>query len=65
MEEGAESEQQEARLVEAEPPEHLTGLIPRLGFEILTGAGIEKIHEARVVSLSETVEGPANQPMQI
>jgi hypothetical protein len=63
--EGAEPKQQKARLVQAEEPKHSSGIIPRVCFEILTGAGIQKIHKARVVSLSEIVENLANQQMQI
>ena len=51
--------------MEAEAPKNSAGLIARVRFEILVGAGIQEINQARVMSLSEMVQDFANQQMHI
>jgi hypothetical protein len=65
IQEGTEPEQEQARLVEAEAPKHPTGLIPRVCCEIPMGAGVEQVHEVRVVGLSGIMDDLANQQMKI
>ena len=63
--EGAQAQQQKAGLVKADAQEQAAGFIPGVGFKILAGAGIQQIHQMRVVRLGETVNQLADQQVGI
>ena len=51
----AEPQQQQPGLMEAEAPKNAGRFITRVGFKILTGAGIEEINQVGVVRLGKSV----------
>ena len=61
----AESKQQKPRLVKTKAPEDSTRFVASVFFKILSGAGVQEIHKARVTGLVEIVDDFANQEVNI
>ena len=55
----------QAGLVQANAKEQATRFIARLDFQGLAGAGVQQIHQVRVVRLGETVNQLADQQVGI
>ena len=62
---GAQAQQEHAGLVQAKAQQEATGLVAGVGFQVLAGAGIQQVHQVRVVRLGETVNQLADQQVGI
>ena len=62
---GAQAQQQHAGLVQAKTEQEAARFVARVGFQVLAGAGIQQVHQVRVVRLGETVNQLADQQVGV
>src|SRR5207249_3843477 len=61
----AKAEQQEAGPQQAQVPEELAGLIPRMGAQRALRGAIQQIEKPDVILLREVVQRPPDQPVEV